>query len=81
MEARRDARLSPGTIPEPPHALLPTHIRLQKKEKKRLHFAWPVTNGHHCTLVMTFIINSRKLLIIGPERGTYFTSDFGQIQP
>jgi len=26
VEARGGARLSPGTFPDPPHALLPTHI-------------------------------------------------------
>jgi len=30
MEAKGGAGLSPGTFPDPPHALLPTHIRLQK---------------------------------------------------
>jgi len=46
VEARGDARLSPGTFPDPPHALLPTHISLQKKS---LDFVWPITFGHHCT--------------------------------
>jgi len=31
VEARGGARLSPGTSPDPSHALLPTHISLQKK--------------------------------------------------
>ena len=31
MEARGGARLSSGTFPDPPYALLPTHISLPKK--------------------------------------------------
>jgi len=45
-EARGGARLSPGAFPDPPHALLPTHINLQKKS---LDFVWLITYGHHCT--------------------------------
>jgi len=44
--ARGGARLSPGTFPGPPHALLPTHISLQRKS---LDFVWLITYGHHCT--------------------------------
>ena len=43
MEARGGARLSPGTFPDHPHVLLPTHISLQKKS---LDFVWLVTYGH-----------------------------------
>jgi len=43
VEAREGARLSPGTFPVPPHALLPTHISLQKKS---LDFVWLITYGH-----------------------------------
>jgi len=46
VEARTGARLSPGAFLDAPHALLPTHIKLQKKS---LDFVWPVTYGHHCT--------------------------------
>ena len=44
VEARGGARLSSGTYPDPPHAMLPTHISLPKKS---LHFVWPGTYGHH----------------------------------
>jgi len=30
VEARGGAHLSPATFPDPPHALRPTHISLQK---------------------------------------------------
>ena len=46
VEAREGAPLSPGTFPDPPHALLPTHISLQQKS---LDFVWLITYGHHCT--------------------------------
>jgi len=46
VEARGGARLSPGTFPDHPHALLPTHISLQRKS---LDFVWLITYGHHCT--------------------------------
>jgi len=49
VEARGDARLFPGTSPDPPHALLPTHISLQKKA---LDFVWFITYGHHCTFIL-----------------------------
>jgi len=50
VEARGGARLSPGTFPDPPHALLPTHIGLQKRS---LDFVWLITygHGHHCIFV------------------------------
>jgi len=40
-DARGGARLSPGTLPDPTHALLPTHISLQKK--KSIDFVWLIT--------------------------------------
>ena len=46
MEAREGVRLSLGTFPDPPHALLPTHISLLKKS---LDFVWLITYGHDCT--------------------------------
>ena len=45
VEARGGDRLSLGIFPDPPHALLPTHISFFFKS---LDFVWPVTNGHHC---------------------------------
>jgi len=47
VEARGGVRLSPGIFPNPPHAVLPTHISLHT-HKKLLDFGWPVTYGHHC---------------------------------
>ena len=36
-----------GLYPDPPRALLPTQISLQKKS---LDFVWLITYGHHCTV-------------------------------
>jgi len=47
VEATGGARLSPGTFPDPPHALLPTHISSQKGS---LDFVWLIFYGHHCTI-------------------------------
>jgi len=42
VEARGGARLSPVTFPDPPHALLPTHVSLQKKSQDLVcaHHLW-----------------------------------------
>jgi len=58
VEARGGARLSLGTYPDHPHALLPTHISLQKKS---LDFVWLVTYGHHCTLIssVAYIVSKK----------------------
>jgi len=51
MEAVGGAHLSPGTFPDQPHALLPTHISLQKKSQD---LVWPVVCGHHYTCFLEF---------------------------
>ena len=54
-------RLSPGTFPDPPHALLPTHISLQKKVT-RFYFArhlWTPLNNYlldHLLITKSFAI-------------------------
>jgi len=50
VEERGGARLSPGTYPDPPNALLLTHISLRKKSLS-LDFVWLVTYGHHCAQI------------------------------
>ena len=71
MEAREGARLSPGTFPVPPHALLPTHISLQKKS---LDFVWLDTYGHHCT-VGEELFTAVQSCVMAPENrnGAYVT--------
>jgi len=55
VEARGGARLSPVTLPDPSHALLPTHKN--SLQKKSLDFVWLITYGHHCTFIL-FVIAS-----------------------
>ena len=58
-EARGGARFPPGTFPDPPHALLPTHISLRKKS---LDFVWLMTYGHHCTLQLALLIDRERTI-------------------
>jgi len=57
VEARGGARLLPRAFPDPPHALLPTHISSQKKS---LDFVRLITYEHHCILVLVPHIFSAK---------------------
>ena len=61
-EEKGGARLSPGTFPDPPHALLPTHISSQKGS---LDFVWLITKW---TSLYSQNSRLRSLLVYrGPE--------------